>query len=657
VFHDLIPLDVRKVVAAFYTNPLAAEMLAWLALHSPEAKVADLAVGSGGLLVAAYRRKRALLGRLTQEDHQRFVEEQLLGVDVMPFAASVAASHIALQSPEHFTDKVNIAIWDSTDLEPDRVVPSIANIHHIMRGQTSLWQHDEGVGEGEKGAVGLTQAHGDAIQLSRYDLVIMNPPFTRQERIPEEYKLRLNERFEEYGSLSGQLGYHGYFILLADRFLNEGGRMALVIPATVLRVKSFEGVRRLWADGYHVEHIITTWHRSAFSESTRFREILLVARKGKAKDAKTTITVLKRLPETPEEAREMAEVVEKGEEVDDGRLCIRVHPYDEVRGEKNWFRFIAVSEPRLIEVYSMLSQNQKMTTLSSFLRAYSPLEDMVRGYELRGGRVTSLIINSSPEHAMKSKDVWVLSGVTKKFIQFKHRVAPIEFKVPCAVIRKTLRRAAGLNQIDITKDLDYVMVDKWNNGDFERFEDALGMRFSLDLLKSVRGDVEKRLGNVFIVRRLDISASHTDALAFYSEEDAAPTKLFWSIRVEKEHAKVLALYLNSTFNLLQAVLQRVETRGAFIELSEYVLKDFKIPDPSKLTKKQQKLLLSIFNEVSTTPLPSILEQLKEKHPVRRRIDEAWMQVLGLDVDLDWLYGSLAKEIELLKEMMREGHHS
>jgi len=34
-----------------------------------------------------------------------------------------------------------------------------------------------------------------------------------------------------------------------------------------------------------------------------------------------------------------------------------------------------------------------------------------------------------------------------------------------------------------------------------------------------------------------------------------------------------------------------------------------------------------------------------------------MQVLGLDVDLDWLYGSLAKEIELLKEMMREGHHS
>ncbi|MHC1571138.1 MAG: hypothetical protein ACXQS9_04715, partial [Methermicoccaceae archaeon] len=87
------------------------------------------------------------------------------------------------------------------------------------------------------------------------------------------------------------------------------------------------------------------------------------------------------------------------------------------------------------------------------------------------------------------------------------------------------------------------------------------------------------------------------------------------------------------------------------------VKAMKMPDPPHLTKRQQKLLLSIFNEVSHEPLPSILEQLKEKHPVRRRIDEAWMQVLGLDVDLDWLYGSLAKEIELLKEMMREGHHS
>jgi hypothetical protein len=49
IFHDLIPFETRKSVAAFYTNVLAAELLAWLAIDRPDAKVADFAVGSGGL--------------------------------------------------------------------------------------------------------------------------------------------------------------------------------------------------------------------------------------------------------------------------------------------------------------------------------------------------------------------------------------------------------------------------------------------------------------------------------------------------------------------------------------------------------------------------------------------------------------------------------
>jgi len=103
VFHDLIPFEIRKKVAAFYTNVLAAELLAWLSISDSCSKVGDLACGSGGLLVAAYRRKKALIKEsrgFTSEDHRRFVEEDLTGVDVMPFAANVAACHMALQSSQ-----------------------------------------------------------------------------------------------------------------------------------------------------------------------------------------------------------------------------------------------------------------------------------------------------------------------------------------------------------------------------------------------------------------------------------------------------------------------------------------------------------------------------------------------------------------------------
>ena len=52
-FHDLIPYEVRKVLAAFYTHPVAAEILAGLTIDSWDETVIDPACGSGTLLVAA----------------------------------------------------------------------------------------------------------------------------------------------------------------------------------------------------------------------------------------------------------------------------------------------------------------------------------------------------------------------------------------------------------------------------------------------------------------------------------------------------------------------------------------------------------------------------------------------------------------------------
>ena len=71
---------------------------------------------------------------MIKKTHEEFIE-QLLGVDVMPFAASVAASHLALQSPQYYTNKVNIAIWDSTELEPSMKIPSIASLKFVLKGQ------------------------------------------------------------------------------------------------------------------------------------------------------------------------------------------------------------------------------------------------------------------------------------------------------------------------------------------------------------------------------------------------------------------------------------------------------------------------------------------------------------------------------------------
>jgi type I restriction-modification system DNA methylase subunit len=114
IFHELIPFEVRKAVAAFYTNNEAGALLARLSVHNANDKVIDLSCGSGTLLVCAYQRKRELIKNegkpFTPQDHMRFLENALTGVDVMPFAAHLAAVHLSLQEPLYETQCVRLAV-------------------------------------------------------------------------------------------------------------------------------------------------------------------------------------------------------------------------------------------------------------------------------------------------------------------------------------------------------------------------------------------------------------------------------------------------------------------------------------------------------------------------------------------------------------------
>jgi len=369
IFHDLIPFETRKNVAAFYTNVLAAELLATLSISEPGASVADFAVGSGGLLVAAYRRKKGLIeGQFTQELHRRFVEKDILGVDVMPFAANIAAGHLALQSPQFFTNKVRIAIWDSTDLSPKRVIPSVADLKGVLSGQMFIDSFSKEFHD-KKGAVGISGVASEEIRLSPVDLVIMNPPFTRQERMPEMYKRLLHDRFKEYSEfINGPLGLYGYFVFLADKFLEKGGRAAFVLPAAILRVKSAEGLRKFIAFNYHVEHIITTWYRAAFSEATALREILFVISKykdpkepvGVPGSLRCTISYLNKLPETLKEARSFAEDIRSastrlssGDSTETKFLRMRSVSQEEIQANyRNLFSLIAAYNWEITELWS-----------------------------------------------------------------------------------------------------------------------------------------------------------------------------------------------------------------------------------------------------------------------------------------------------------------
>jgi len=674
IFHDLIPFEIRKSVAAFYTNIVAAELLACLAIDDHDAKVADFAVGSGGLLVAAYRRKKQLLKEkreFREEDHRKFVEEDLLGIDVMPFAAHLAATHLALQAPEYLTNKVKIAIWDSTDLSPNRYIPPIASLEMVLTGQTPISMFFNRTGK-EKGVVKLEERGlSEEIKLDYQDVIIMNPPFTRQERIPKEYKEKLFQRFKKYKNyLHKQLSYYGYFILLADKFIKDGGRMALVLPATFLRVNSAEGIRRLLIDNYHIEYIITTWQRAAFSEGAQFREILLIAKKTKVdNNAKCGIVLIKKLPKDLKEARELANKIKFiynshniNEGYEDETVSIRILNYGTIRNcVSNMFIFIALTDLNLLDLWMQIKDKgrPKFSTFSDYLTYTNG--KIIRGVEEWSGRdlVPSIMFILRNEKRVRwSSDRWIVNKLHKNNVIIKDRCTGIQIKIPKKVLTYGVRRPSVLSKIDISKELDYIICDTFENIDtFSKIIKIDSEKLDKMLIQW-KDYVERRKCNLLLNRRFDISAPGTALLAFYSNYLATPTNIFWSIKgIHKEDAKILSLWFNSTLNILQILLKRKETRGAFLELDKYITLQLIIIDPRKLTKSEVDDLIELYDKIKDVAFPSILQQLKTKHPTRVELDMKILNILGFNKResrkiLEHLYAALTNEIEKLKKIMQ-----
>ncbi len=95
IFHGLIPLKIRKYIAAFYTKNESALILAKLSINKWDDEVLDLACGSGTLLTAAYYIKKRLIEEKYTTDHHKMLIEHIYGNDVSIFAAHLATINLA----------------------------------------------------------------------------------------------------------------------------------------------------------------------------------------------------------------------------------------------------------------------------------------------------------------------------------------------------------------------------------------------------------------------------------------------------------------------------------------------------------------------------------------------------------------------------------
>lgn len=255
--------------------------------------------------------------------------------------------------------------------------------------------------------------------------------------------------------------------------------------------------------------------------------------------------------------------------------------------------------------------------------------------------------------ALKSSDKWALVvGEKNKCLEVKNRFTQELVSVPLKAVIFGFRR---LSRIDITNELDYLIVNNFNFAPkiFGVLSDKLSQ-----CIKIWKQYATSRMTILIFSRRFDLSAPGTRLLAHFSNFEFIPTKLFWVIKgVPITHAKILSIWFNSSLHLLQVFLERMETRGAFINFDKYVLENSLVLNLSKLNEDELNCLKDLFEEARKEKFPSLLDQLHKKSQIRMKIDKAILKILEfseneIDDILDFLYSALTNKIEQLKALMK-----
>lgn len=590
IFHTV--LDSARYDGSFYTTTAAATLLATLAIsedltdwasikHISNLRVTDPACGTGTLLMAAAERIRELspaVGGASAQDGQldkTLIQDVLAGFDVNLTATHMAATTLGLLSPTTQFQDMKIGM---TFLGVDESQTPYLGSLEFLESQPKLvpWPSSE------PAARQVGSGH-EIAQVDPSDVVIMNPPFTRD-------SLR-HDQFSEAdeGLLKGRedvlfkdgpvhrSGNSGSFLVLADHLLKEGhGTVAAILPLVTATNASSLPIRKFVANKFHVETIVTSHdpERVHFSENTKIGEMLLVGRRW-SRDAEkppTRVVNLAVNPATPSEAISLAHDINENasavgefasiQEWSSKRMC---------SGDWGAVQFLA---PFLCEKFAELTAGATFDSVPlGKLASVGPAGQAVRG----------VFVMSAMPTPDGMKAIWY------------HKADVI-----------SSMQAANDTHIRPKSDRDAIASKYWSM----RGRLMLPTRVRLNTVRTMAVRLtEPGLGSAWVPCRFlasdDIDASDAE--------------------------KVLCVYLNSSLGVLATLGNRSARVPAYSQLSMDDLRRLVVPDVTSLTPHAIQDLVSCFDRLAGSNIRAIADA--SVCETRRALDRSVSAALDVDGDL------------------------
>ena len=626
--HDLMGrlyhwlLHEAKYLGTYYTSVPAATLLLKLTLAADwkqdlgdpaqlaHFKVADLACGTGTLLMAAaqafadeYIRTRADSNRpVEQQDlstlHRTLMENMLHGYDVLPSAVHLTASTLAMLAPEIAFVRMNLFVMP---LGMDQGQARLGSLDFLGSGELKT-QMALDYSQIETVRTGASMSQETNATLPKLRLCVMNPPFVRSVggnllfgSLPDERGVLQKDLKKRLRHLSANAtaGLGSVFVALADKHLEVGGRLAFVLPAALASGEAWGPTRKLLADGYHLETVVSSHdaERPNFSENTDLSELLFIARKldSGEKPGRTAYVSLWRNPRSIHEAMHLANAIEQ---------------VGSVAGiEEAGITGAMSGDAKLAELMTLPAASPDGIWLGAL---FAQVELLRIAWHLARGRLS-------------------IPGVTEKAPLPLCQLHDLGALGPD---QKRIHEGFKVTKSDWTpfpgfwghKSTEVVTIAQTPNCKLLEWQDSpRGPHYGSHLWQ--------RAGNILLVERMRTNTQRIIA-ALFPEKVLGNT--WWALNTEQLDVpmqKALVLWLNSSLNALAFFSRRVTTQGAFVKMKQPAWESMPVLDVRSLTQEQLTTLANAYDEAAAQSLAP-LAQL-DSDPVRIRIDDALCKVLEL----------------------------
>ncbi len=468
--------------------------------------------------------------------------------------------------------------------------------------------------------------HGDGFNLishgieNKFDLVITNPPFTRSQLISDKQRKtldRLSKLSESYNIGSqGQAGLHIFSIFLADHLLSSKGILISVLPTSTILSRYSVGVQELLLNSYNQFELISSKTEKSFSEDSIFRELILVAsREG---DTKFEFKMID----------------------EQNHSFINEHRIDRniLHEDWNWDRYF---------------RNQSLLELRDKLLPYLSSGDELdlnisRGIELYG-----------PDFYFFPNRYWKVKEDTSESLLISDN--DLDVKIPKQSLEKILRQPKLYKKISPTIR-EYTLsieneepeglkayIDR-NVDNAKSARNRFGNRWLNHIFDQIR--TKNPVGHLFIIDKFSLATS--SMLVHYTDEPYLCTKNFYIIKTERDKAKLLAAWMNSTIYISLYLTSRREIGGSFGRLQIIDYKEEKLfpkfIHEMDFSHPVVKEIFDHFDKIRQDNLPPVIDQIDESY--RIELDKSFIKLFNINgeklrIDIRQIHRNVSDELNEL----------